>query len=111
MIRSSKRIRDRKGVSGRRICVAPPTRRDSIRRRVAGATQKRPCYTRPLMCGLTGFITASPSRDLLPDVRRMSDALLHRGPDDGGEWTDPQLGVALGFRRLSIIDLSPAGHQ
>ncbi len=63
------------------------------------------------MCGLTGFVTASPSNDLTADVRRMCDALVHRGPDDSGEWIDPQLGVALGFRRLSIIDLSPAGHQ
>jgi asparagine synthase (glutamine-hydrolysing) len=41
----------------------------------------------------------------------MADALVHRGPDDGGTWSDAERGVALGHRRLSIIDLSPAGHQ
>jgi asparagine synthase (glutamine-hydrolysing) len=44
-------------------------------------------------------------------VRGMCDALVHRGPDDSGEWIDAAAGVAIGFRRLSIIDLSPAGHQ
>src|SRR5205085_4957858 len=34
-----------------------------------------------------------------------------RGPDDRGCWTDPAAGIALGFRRLSIVDLSPHGHQ
>jgi asparagine synthase (glutamine-hydrolysing) len=42
---------------------------------------------------------------------QMSEAVQHRGPDDHGVWTDAEAGVALGFRRLSIIDLSPAGHQ
>ncbi len=41
----------------------------------------------------------------------MADQLAHRGPDDAGYWADPDVGVGLGFRRLSIIDLSPAGHQ
>lgn len=41
----------------------------------------------------------------------MADALSHRGPDDWGTWADPQAGVAMGFRRLSILDLSAAGHQ
>jgi asparagine synthase (glutamine-hydrolysing) len=41
----------------------------------------------------------------------MCDAIAHRGPDDSGEWIDVQSGVALGFRRLAIIDVSPAGHQ
>ena len=34
-----------------------------------------------------------------------------RGPDDAGSWVDPEARVALGHRRLSIVDLSPAGHQ
>ena len=42
---------------------------------------------------------------------RMADALQHRGPDDKGVWADAEAGIALGFRRLSILDLSPAGHQ
>jgi asparagine synthase (glutamine-hydrolysing) len=41
----------------------------------------------------------------------MSDAIVHRGPDDSGEWVDAEAGVAMGLRRLAILDLSPAGHQ
>ena len=41
----------------------------------------------------------------------MTDALAHRGPDDAGTWTKPAAGIALGHRRLSILDLSPLGHQ
>jgi asparagine synthase (glutamine-hydrolysing) len=66
------------------------------------------------MCGIAGFIDfrrQSGPDSMLGTVRRMSDALIHRGPDDGGVWCDPAIGVALGHRRLSIIDLSPAGHQ
>ncbi|HEX7830730.1 MAG TPA: asparagine synthetase B, partial [Thermoanaerobaculia bacterium] len=64
------------------------------------------------MCGLTGFIApAATSEDLTQIVCRMRDTLAHRGPDDAGEWIDADAGVALGFRRLSILDLSDAGHQ
>ena len=41
----------------------------------------------------------------------MTDTLVHRGPDAGDIWLDPEAGLALGHRRLSIIDLSPAGAQ
>jgi asparagine synthase (glutamine-hydrolysing) len=41
----------------------------------------------------------------------MCAAITHRGPDDGGVWTDSESGASLGFRRLAIIDVSPAGHQ
>ena len=41
----------------------------------------------------------------------MADALRHRGPDDAGTWADAACGLALGHRRLAIVDLSPAGHQ
>lgn len=41
----------------------------------------------------------------------MAQCLAHRGPDDSGEWVDSDAGVALGFRRLAIVDLSPLGHQ
>ena len=44
-------------------------------------------------------------------VSHMTDKLRHRGPDDSGAWVDEKDGVALGHRRLSIIDLSPSGHQ
>ena len=64
------------------------------------------------MCGITGFWTPSGlDRDSSEQLRRMTDALRHRGPDDAGAWLDPSAGVALGHRRLSIIDLSPEGHQ
>ena len=60
------------------------------------------------MCGIVGQIGAVPL-DLAPGVR----ALRHRGPDDEGLFRDAREGraVDLGFRRLSILDLSPAGHQ
>jgi len=41
----------------------------------------------------------------------MTGTISHRGPDDEGVWTDPETGIALGHRRLSILDLSPEGHQ
>lgn len=41
----------------------------------------------------------------------MGQAILHRGPDDGGQWWDSDAGIGLSHRRLSIVDLSPAGHQ
>lgn len=64
------------------------------------------------MCGLTGFAGVPQSEESLrTTVRRMSDAIVHRGPDDSGEFVDAQHGVAFGFRRLAIVDLSAAGHQ
>src|SRR5690348_4901847 len=66
------------------------------------------------MCGLTGTIDLKRESDaetLRATARRMADALLHRGPDDSGEWVDAAAGVALAFRRLAILDLSPEGHQ
>jgi asparagine synthase (glutamine-hydrolysing) len=44
-------------------------------------------------------------------ARQMAERLAHRGPDDSGEWADEKAGVALGHRRLSIVDLSREGHQ
>ena len=66
------------------------------------------------MCGITGFW--NPQRDnnaavLQNTVQRMASTISHRGPDDSGEWVDAESGVALGFRRLAIVDLSPTGHQ
>jgi asparagine synthase (glutamine-hydrolysing) len=66
------------------------------------------------MCGITGFWDTSieMSADRLRSiVTSMSDAILHRGPDSGGAWVDESTGIALGHRRLAIVDLSPEGHQ
>jgi asparagine synthase (glutamine-hydrolysing) len=65
------------------------------------------------MCGWTGFWKhgAYGDDELRGLVTRMADTLVHRGPDDSGTWTDAKAGLALGFRRLSILDLTPAGHQ
>ena len=65
------------------------------------------------MCGIAGFIGALPqAADGLRDqVRRMADAISHRGPDHDGQWVDAAQRVALGHRRLAIVDLSPQGAQ
>ena len=66
------------------------------------------------MCGLAGIwaapATAYPA-DLAARCESMTAALLHRGPDGGAVWSDPAAGLALGHRRLAILDLSPAGAQ
>lgn len=65
------------------------------------------------MCGLAGIIGAA-ARDgaeLERLTQLMTGPIRHRGPDDDGVFVVPESGVALGFRRLAIIDLSPAGHQ
>ena len=66
------------------------------------------------MCGIAGFVGTSPKTTLGNAdavAEAMAASLAHRGPDDQGIWTDPEAGTALIHRRLSIIDLSPAGHQ
>ena len=65
------------------------------------------------MCGLAGFLDARPRPDdlLRREAAAMADTLAHRGPDDRGEWADGAAGVALGFRRLAVVDLSPDGRQ
>ena len=60
------------------------------------------------MCGFAGVYARTPSEDSL---RLMGQAIVHRGPDDSGIWIDPEAAMGLVHRRLSIIDLSPAGHQ
>ena len=61
------------------------------------------------MCGIAGVL-GGPKIDTAL-ITRMAGALAHRGPDDHGVWIDAEAGIGLGHRRLSIIDLSPAGHQ
>ena len=65
------------------------------------------------MCGVAGFLQLSveTGAPLETVAQAMADTLRHRGPDDSGAWADAEAGIALGHRRLSIIDLSAAGHQ
>lgn len=63
------------------------------------------------MCGIAGVLNATGTLALEPVVRAMADTLVRRGPDDSGIWVDPEAGIALGHRRLSVLDLSAAGHQ
>ena len=65
------------------------------------------------MCGIAGYITGSPvaADAAARELRAMADALRHRGPDDSGIFLDINAGLALAHRRLSIVDLSDAGHQ
>jgi len=65
------------------------------------------------MCGLAGCWHGKglEAEALAVRVRRMTEALRLRGPDDEGVWVDPERGLALGFRRLAILDLSALGHQ
>jgi len=65
------------------------------------------------MCGIAGFwrpeLGAATAH--LPALARMTRSLAHRGPDADGHWIDLECGVALGHRRLSVVDLSPTGAQ
>jgi asparagine synthase (glutamine-hydrolysing) len=64
------------------------------------------------MCGIAGFKAApAPGHKMEEVARAMADRVIHRGPDDSGTWVDAGSGIALAHRRLSILDLSPAGHQ
>jgi asparagine synthase (glutamine-hydrolysing) len=65
------------------------------------------------MCGWSGIWQSGGAsrQELCEQARIMADTLMHRGPDDEGTWADPEAGVAFGFRRLAIVDLSPEGHQ
>jgi len=64
------------------------------------------------MCGITGFLAASGTKSAQQSqLRAMTNAITHRGPDDCGFWFEEASGLALGHRRLAIIDLSAEGHQ
>lgn len=66
------------------------------------------------MCGITGIFDTQGTLDtgtLRDMAHKMTAAILHRGPDDGDVWTEPEAGIALGHRRLSIVDLTQEGHQ
>ena len=66
------------------------------------------------MCGLVGFLALASRESPLPSAEvldRMTDTLVHRGPDSRGAWHDRERGIGLGHRRLAIRDLSPTGAQ
>ena len=64
------------------------------------------------MCGIAGYVGPVAASEAATTVlKAMTDAISYRGPDDYGAWVDAALGVGLAHRRLSIVDLSPAGHQ
>ena len=64
------------------------------------------------MCGIAGILLSEAAdRRRLGSIGAMTAALRHRGPDGGGIWTDGDAGIALGHRRLAVVDLSAAGHQ
>lgn len=67
------------------------------------------------MCGIAGFWTrggaASEQAATQATLARMTDSVAHRGPDDAGLWLDQDAGIALGHRRLAIVDLSVHGRQ
>ena len=64
------------------------------------------------MCGIEGIIIYGEGPPVAPEaLRAMGDAMQHRGPDDDGQWISPDGRAGLGHQRLSIVDLSPSGHQ
>lgn len=63
------------------------------------------------MCGIAGIIQSDPQTFHAEQLHRMTNSLAHRGPDGYGYWQEENNKVLFGHRRLSIIDLSPAGHQ
>lgn len=63
------------------------------------------------MCGLVGFLGFSATGNPQHVIHAMTEAIVHRGPDAGAHWVDEAAEIALGHRRLAIVDLSPAGAQ
>ncbi|MFZ2727012.1 MAG: asparagine synthase (glutamine-hydrolyzing) [Methylococcaceae bacterium] len=62
------------------------------------------------MCGFAGYLSTN-SVNVIDILQQMADTIIHRGPNDSGVWFDSISGIALAHRRLSIVDLSPQGHQ
>lgn len=64
------------------------------------------------MCGIVGMMSSAANGGVTGDVvKRMADMIVTRGPDSAGYWHDTESGIALGHRRLAIVDLSPSGAQ
>ena len=63
------------------------------------------------MCGITGLFGRNHDGGLDKQVKQMTVSLSHRGPDDSGFWVNENRTIAFGHRRLSVLELSKAGHQ
>lgn len=63
------------------------------------------------MCGIAGIISRNTNVTTRDNIKKMTDAIVHRGPDGEGQWVNDSGNVGLGHRRLSILDLSEAGSQ
>ena len=63
------------------------------------------------MCGISGWFLSQGQKREVMQLNTMADAIAHRGPDDRGYFVDEARGIAFAHNRLSIIDLSSAGHQ
>lgn len=63
------------------------------------------------MCGIAGIYNLKKSHVNTDDLKKMTDAIAHRGPDGEGHWIHENQNIGFGHRRLAIIDLSAAGHQ
>jgi asparagine synthase (glutamine-hydrolysing) len=65
------------------------------------------------MCGFVGYLGSGITSKIHGErvLQRMADTIAHRGPDSAGYWLDTEQHIGLGHRRLSIVDLSSAGHQ
>lgn len=65
------------------------------------------------MCGIAGLLSVGPRAavELERATIAMTDAIAHRGPDGSGVWSDVEMGIALGHRRLAVLDLTPTGAQ
>ena len=66
------------------------------------------------MCGIVGFLQSeifTSSKDTQQCLQSMTDSIIYRGPDSQGFWYDLDDQIALGHRRLAILDLSESGHQ
>ncbi len=64
------------------------------------------------MCGFAGALERDTPADRWQEqLAAMGGRLIHRGPDDSGDWFDPEAGIGLAHRRLAVIDVSPEGHQ
>lgn len=63
------------------------------------------------MCGIAGFLSGKNIENAEQILKSMGEEISHRGPDDFGVWCDVEEGIGFSHRRLSILDLSPLGHQ